>query len=70
MNIRMEIEHVQSGRKWIGEASDFTSEELEEAKQAIKENIKHITYVELGTDILPGDFIRNYCVIRFVDIGY
>ncbi len=66
MKIQMVVEYVQTKHRWCGEVMEVTEAEFEEAKDAIKQNIKNLTYVELGDAIIPADFIRNQCVIRFV----
>ena len=65
MKMQMCIMHVQTGQKWEGEYVEVTEAELEEAKDAIKQNIGNITYIELENDIIPADFIRNHCVVQF-----
>ena len=65
MQVQMVVVHVQSGREWVGEQSEISVEDLEVAKNAIKEHIVKVNYIELAGYILPGDFIRNHCVITF-----
>lgn len=65
MKMQMEIKHVQSGQKWHSEPTEVTQEEFETADSAIKENISKLTYIELEGNILPGEFIRNHCIIHF-----
>ena len=59
----MTITHVQSGRTWSGEATELTAEELEIINQGMKDNISSLNYIELAGTILPGDFVRNHCII-------
>lgn len=66
MKMQMCIMHVQTGLKWNGEYVEVTESELNEAKEAIKQHIGSLTYIELENDIIPADFIRNHCVIRFI----
>ena len=69
MKVNMRVTHVQSGIKWVGEESELTQEELDEAIDICKSNLKAVTSMQLGNAILPGDFIRNHCVIRFLVDG-
>ena len=65
MKVKMVIMHVVSGHIWSGDATELTEDELEQAKASIKDNIGNFTYIELGETILPGEFIRQHCVITF-----
>jgi hypothetical protein len=66
MIVRMIVKHVSSGLEYYGDASDeITEKEFEEMKDYIKNHLSSITYLELNNTILPGDFIRNNCVIIF-----
>lgn len=69
MKIKMRVTHVQSGSSWVGEESELTQEELDAAMEVVKHNLKGINSMQLGNAILPGDFIRNHCVIRFLVDG-
>lgn len=66
MKVQMRVVHVQTGRVWLTEAGDATQAEIDEMSAAIKETIAQLTFIEIDGDILPGDFIRQQCVIRFI----
>lgn len=67
MKFKMCVTHVQSGSTWVGEESDVTLREFDKDIATIKDNLKEITVMQLGNVILPGDFIRNHCVIEFIE---
>jgi hypothetical protein len=66
MQVQLRIQHVQSGKTWLNPPTEMTAKELEEAKEAIKQAIGELTYIEVDDDILPGDFIRQQCTLRFI----
>lgn len=65
MKVKMVIMHVQSGKCWVGEQSEVSEKDLEEVKTSIKENLSSLTYIDVDGDIIPGEFIRQHCVIKF-----
>lgn len=65
MKVKMVIMHVASGHIWSGDDSEVTEDELEVAKNAIKEQLGNLTYIELRDVIIPADLIRQHCVITF-----
>jgi hypothetical protein len=65
MKVQMVIRHIVTGEFWVGERVELTDLQAEEAKTAIKDNIDKLSFIELNDTILPGDFIRNHCIIRF-----
>jgi hypothetical protein len=65
MKVKMVIMHATSGHIWSGDESEVTEDELEVAKNAIKDQLGNLTYIELGQTIIPADLIRNQCVIAF-----
>ena len=63
---RMVVTHVQTGKVWNGELVTAESkEEFDEMVDAFKGNISQMTYMCFQDTILPGNFIRNHCVIDF-----
>lgn len=66
MRVKMQIIHVQSGSRWTGDASDLTEDELVLMQDSVRGSLKHVNYIELDGTILPGDFIRQQCVITFI----
>lgn len=66
VNMRMVVTHVHSGKQWIGEWIELESEdEFQEAMAAVRENLSDIHYLGFGNITIPGDFIRNHCIIEF-----
>jgi hypothetical protein len=65
MKMQIEVRHVQLGHKWHSEVVEVTQEEFAAATAVIKESLDKLTYLEMDGDILPGEFIRNHCVISF-----
>lgn len=64
MKVQMVITHAHSGACWKGEQQDLTEDEFIDLKATITSNISTMRYIESADgDILPGDFIRNHCVI-------
>jgi hypothetical protein len=67
MKAQMVITHVQSGKRWAGEQQELTEDEFLDLKDVITSNITTMRYVEsTDGDILPGDFIRNHCVLTII----
>jgi hypothetical protein len=66
MKAHVVITHIQSGKQWTGEQQELTEDEFLDLKNTIIDNISYMRYVESAEGhILPGDFIRNHCVITF-----
>ena len=66
MKVKMVIHHMPSGHIWVGDESDeVTEEDFELVKTALKEQIANLTFIELGETIIPGELIRQHCVITF-----
>lgn len=55
-----------TNKVWLNPPTEMTQAEVDEATEAIKEAIGELTYIEVDGDILPGDFIRQHCVLRFI----
>lgn len=69
MKAQMVITHVQSGKRWASEAHELTEDELFDMTYTMKNSLAHLQYVEsVNGDILPGDFIRQHCVITFIKV--
>lgn len=67
MKAQMVITHVQSGKRWAGEQQELTEDEFDDVKDTITSNIGTMRYIESADgDILPGDFIRNHCVLTII----
>jgi len=66
MKIQLQLRHIQTGHTWLGENVESTQEEFDELDAAIKTSISALTYLELNGDIIPGDFIRQHCSLRFI----
>ena len=67
MKAQMVITHIQSGKRWNGEQQDLSEDEFNETKDTILSNLSTLRYIESADgDILPGDFIRNHCVLTII----
>lgn len=67
MKAQMVITHIQSGKRWTGEQQDLSEDEFNETKDTILSNLSTLRYIESADgDILPGDFIRNHCVLTII----
>lgn len=51
-----------------GEIIEASREEYETAKTLICGIINTATYFDMGNVIVPGEFFRNSCVIKFLTI--
>lgn len=63
IKVKLVVTHIQTGIKFDGGWQEIEPDGVSEVKSAIKDNLQELTYLELGDTIVPGDFIRNHCVI-------
>lgn len=66
---KMVVINVMTNQQWSSESQIVSDNELDEMKTIIKDNMKNLNYLEIGNIILPGDFVRNNCIISFVELG-
>ena len=65
MKFRVNIYHVGNGSVWYGAWCEG-EDELVKVQETLKENIASLRYMVLADDVLvPGDFIRNHCIIMY-----
>lgn len=67
MKEQMIVMHVESGKQWSTGYTEVTTDKLGELKEFIKSNLSSLGYLEIDGDILPGDFVRNHCILRFLN---
>jgi len=66
MQVQLRIQHVQTGKTWVNPPTEMTQEEVDLAAIGMKESLADLTYIEVEGDVLPGDFVRQQCVLRFI----
>jgi len=62
------VTHVATNRKFECALTEVTLEEMIAMVDEIKDSIADLTYLDVGGTILPGDFIRNHCVIEILKL--
>jgi hypothetical protein len=69
MKAQMVITHVASGKRWCNDPQEVDEATFEEMRATLKANISDLNWMESAQgDILPGDFIRQHCVITLCKI--
>lgn len=63
------VEHIRADSIWVSKLTEATQEEFEDTKNKFKQMLPNMTYLEIDDVILPGDFIRHHCYIKFVCIS-
>lgn len=69
MRGQMVITHVQSGKRWANDVQEVDEDTFLGLKNTMKDHLANMQYIESANgDILPGDFIRQHCVITFIKV--
>ena len=69
MKVQMIITHVNTGTQYFGDVVEASQQVYEDSLNLIKRMVSDTEYFEVGGTILPGEFVRRYCVISFNKTG-
>jgi len=58
------VQAVIATSEWV----TVTQPEYDELMEGIKQAIGDMTYLTIGTKIIPGDFLRRNCTIEIVTL--
>jgi len=65
MNAQIIVTCVRTNAIFSGEIVDISPDEYESTFQSIKESLTNMSYIQLKDMIIPGNFLRNECVLQF-----